>query len=104
MTCKPDNKRIFEKEVVYSTKCEICKLFVKYQHYRSCEDRFKAHQEQGNDILAPVKEANRIAQAQTGQKIAPVDGVEAIDAPVPKKADNPGVKNKPKQRSRHRGR
>ncbi len=66
MICKVDNKIIFKDKTFYCIKCEICDLNVKVYHYRSCEDRIKANLEQGNDILKPLREANKIFSQQLG--------------------------------------
>lgn len=98
MICKPDNVKTFENEQVYTVKCEACNLFCKIQHYRQCQERFEWNKEHGKDILAPIKEANRIAQSQTGKPIEPVDGVQPLGVSQPNLKTNTKNKGKPRHR------
>ena len=100
MTCKIDNVKVFKEKQDYTTLCEACSLHCKIPHYRSCKERFEWNKQQGNDLMAKVRESNRLAQQQTGQKLTAVDGIQPEGASVPAKKD---PKKKGSQRHR-RGR
>ncbi len=99
--CEIDNKTVFERKEEYTTFCSICQNYTKIYKFRSCQYRHQKEKENGNDILSAIEQSNRIAQAQTGQKISPIDGVEPIKTSLDTKTGVKITKSKPK---RHRGR
>jgi hypothetical protein len=91
MTCTPDNQTKFETEQVNTKKCEACGLFVKIFKYRSCEERFKWNENQGVDVLKPIREAERAAAFQTGKvNTANLVGPDSKDTKSPKKPTRRG--------------
>lgn len=97
MTCKIDNKNTFENQQANTIQCELCSLWCKANHYRSCAERFK----HDKNLLKIIEESNRMAMAQTGNPILPVDGVEPVGT---SKSISKGTQDKTgtKQKTRHR--
>lgn len=91
MPCQTDGVKVFDTEEPYTVQCEACQKHCKIFHYRSCEERHKWNAEQGNDVFAALREADRIARHQMGQGV----GL----PPSPGKTEN-----SPRPPSRHRGR
>mgnify|MGYP001603901158 CR=1 FL=1 len=98
MSCKLDNEKTFDKEVFYSHKCEVCGLYAKIWHYRQCQDRLHALEQQGQDPLKQIKEAAKISATQTGS-IVDINEIPTFEDETSDPKPQSPKKTKPKKKS-----
>jgi len=68
MVCKPDDKLVFQEEEFYTAFCEICGCWTKIYKFRSCEARLKGLEEKGIDPFKELRELEKLASYQTGER------------------------------------
>lgn len=90
--CQIDNKTHFEEKIDYTVFCATCSCHVKIYKYRSCEARLNALEAEGEDVYREIREAEKMAAAQTGK----VNTSLLVPSPASKKATATATKDSKK--------